>query len=227
MSEPKLSPSVKSEFKKWRRDLKLSAGSKEDDTTRTATDLHVHLKKFPELALMLHFLKEEKISEKHIIVGKALGEYFTKYLGLSVEEFEKMIKPTLTLKDIKGKVKEFCEVVICPETISKVIYHDWKQEKKYIQDVRVFVKNTLEFGFTDITKLDLEKVKKLQAKKHYGLFGKILDFYDTIGIEFFNKVYHEEKTHRKFSKLIQILSKAEKIVTEIQLSVESYLKGKT
>lgn len=232
MSEPKLSPTVRHKLTKWRERLRSKKGNVENETIRTATDVHIRLTKYPEVALTLHFLCYEYRKDwkryQHIFVGKALAEYFAKYLGLSVEEFEKLMKPTLTLKDLKSKVKEYCDVVISPKTISKVIYYDWEQEKTDIHEVKVFVEKTLEVGFTDLTKWQLEEIKKLQARKHYGLFGQILDFYDSIGIEFFNKVYHEEKTRRKFSKLIKILSKAERTVKEIQLSVESYLKsGKT
>lgn len=114
MSEPKLSPSVKSKLKKWRNNLKLSKGFKEVDTTRTATDLHVRLAKYPEVALTLHYIcnvyREDWKHYKHIFVGEALAEYFERHLGLSPEEFEKLIKPAPTLEQLEKMVKGYCKI---------------------------------------------------------------------------------------------------------------------
>lgn len=227
LSESKLSPTVKKEFRNWKTKLSPSV---EIATTKTATNLHVHLSEYPEVALILHFLKEKKKYRKSLIVAKALGEYFERHLELSSEEFEKLIKPAPTLKQLENMVKGYCKIVKreVNKDILAVIYYDWEKERDKVHRVQVFLENTFKSGYTDMIKHDLERVKELQAKIHYGLFGDILDLYGDFSREWFTRKLHDKKFCRKLDNLTKILSKAERIATEIQISVESYLKsGKT
>ena len=223
LSKPKLSPTMKKEFQNWKAKLSPSI---EITTTKTAKNLHVHLSEYPELALILHFLKEEKKCRKSLIVGKALAEYFERHLGLSPEEFEKLIKPPPTLEQLEKMVKGYCRIVRreLSNEILAVIYYEWEKEKDIVHQVKVFLKNTLEFGYTDMNKWDLENIRKLQAKIHYGLFGKILDLHSDFSTEWFTRKLHDKKFRWKLDNLTKILSKAEKVIKDIQQSKERYLK---
>lgn len=90
--------------------------------------------------------------------------------------------------------------------------------------MRVFLENTFKGGYTDIVKYELEKIRGLQAKIHYGLFGDILDLYSDFSREWFTRKLHDKKFRRKLDNLTKILSKAEKVITDIQQSKETYLK---
>lgn len=225
MSKSKLSPTVKKEFQNWRNSLTPSV---EITTTKTATNLHVHLSEYPEVALVLHFLKEEKKYRKSLTVAKALAEYFERHLELSPEEFEKLLKPAPTLRQLENMVKDYCKIVKrdVNKEILAVVYYDWEKERDIVHRVKVFLENSLEYGFTDLVKWELEEIRKLQVKIHYGLFGEILDLYSDFSREWSTRAYHDKKFRRKLDNLTKIVFKAERIATEIQISVESYLKSR-
>ena len=212
------------EFKQWLESLKHSQLIAK---RRTATDLHCSLASYFEEALRLQFLQDEKKKKKGFIVGEALKEYLPRWFEIPAAEFEKLVKPTYTLKQIENMVKDYCKIVKreVNKEILAVIYYDWEKERDIVHRVKVFLENTFKVGYTDITKHELEKIRELQAKIHYGLFGDILDLHSDFSLEWFTRKLHDKKFRRKLDNLTKILSKAEKVVADIQLSKESYLKS--